>query len=113
MLTVSLGDDFATVGPRLGHPDAEKVLDNPQPEAMGARLVEYDFADPVAILARGAERRAVRSVQLVLGPGGEVLRILENPNPYHGAAPRLQRGSGFLAESAELPTDPRLRAAPR
>ena len=113
MLTVSLGDDFATVEPRLGRPDAEKALDNPQPETMGARVVEYDFADAVAILVRGTERRAVRSVQLVLGPGGGILRILENPNPFHATAPRLQRGSGFLADRAEIPIDPRLRATRR
>lgn len=113
MLTVSVGDQFAAIEPRLGRPDAEKPLHNPQPDVMGARVIEYDFTDAAVTLVRGGERRAVRSVQLVIGSGGRILRILENPNPYHGAAPRLQRGSGFLAESAAIPTDPRLRVTPR
>lgn len=113
MLTVSIGDQFATLKAGLGTPDVDKPLKNPQPESMGARVVEYDFAADVVTLVRETERRAVRSVQFVLAPDGSVLRILENPNAYHGAAPRLQLGSAFLAGTAEIPTDPALRAVPR
>ncbi|GHD39041.1 hypothetical protein GCM10017083_00460 [Thalassobaculum fulvum] len=112
-ITISVGDPVSTLEARLGPPDEARTLKNDAPATMGAAVVEYAFKDDVATLAAGGTAIPARAVQFVLDGNGKVLRILANPNAFSRSTPRLQRGTPVLADSATLPTDPALRAAPR
>ena len=111
-VSIAIGDSEASVLSRLGQPGSEKALKNSQPDVMGARVIEYNLAGPVATLTNGTGQILTSSVQFVLDGSGKILRILANPNAFNGDQPRTLRGSPFLAEQVQIPTGS-IQRAPR
>lgn len=105
-IRVAPGMAFGEVQARLGEPTASKSLKSDQPSVMGARVVSYLRRTPpiVFVLDEGLRREGTR-LDLVLDPDGEVLRLVDNPNPLPGEDARapVQRGRPGQVVAALVP----------
>ena len=105
-IRVAPGMAFGEVQARLGEPTASKPLKSDQPSVMGARVVSYLRRTPpiVFVLDEGRRREGTR-LDLVLDPDGEVLRLVDNPNPLPGEDARapVQRGRPGQVVAALVP----------
>ncbi len=106
MIRIAPGTASETLEQALGAPTARRPLKNDQPSLMGAAVIDYAFTDPVIrFLDRdGGEVARGRALQIVVDPGGRVLRLALDPNTPGPAGTRTLRASPVLPHAAEIPT---------
>jgi len=105
-IRVSPGMAFAEIRARLGEPASAERLKSDQPSVMGARIVSYvRRTPPIGFVLQDGRRREGTRLDLVLDPNGEVLRLVDNPNPLPGetAGAPVQRGRTGHVVAALVP----------
>jgi len=108
MIVVRTGDRLDALRTALGPPSEQHELRNDNPSSLGARTLEYALSEPVIGLDMNGSERRVANVMFVLDPEGQVIRILENPNPFGPADQRQTRGAVGIATEARVPNAPEL-----